>query len=466
MINRVLIRIKVVQLLYSYFLTKNDFKLPNPPSSGLRDKAFAYELYLDLLKMLLAMGGNGSIRVKPLKSVADNAVVAALSSNLEIKESLKGVLEGYGLIEKIIPEIADSVVQSPAYRSFVRLKKRDVTTDTNYLVDLLNNVIKPDTTFFETARQIADFTIAGYDEGFRMAVDTIKSFCDSSENFNHARNSLEASLDKGYDLYISLLEMISEMTDMQAIHLDNLRTKHLPTFEDLNPNTKFIDNRLAFLISQSPDIAGHCKQNNFTWETASPGLLKRLLSRVVNSDIYADYMASETRSLSEDCEFWRNIMKKVIFPSDDLAEALENISVFWNDDINIMDSFVLKTIKRVESDNELKVLPKYKDEEDARFGAELFRFAVKGRDEYREVIDRFIDPKQWDSERLAFMDIVIMITAIAEILNYPAIPLAVTLNEYIEIANCYSTPKSGQFVNGILYSVIGYYKDNGMLNKN
>ena len=158
-------------------------------------------------------------------------------------------------------------------------------------------------------------------------------------------------------------------------------------------------------------------------------------------------------------------MRKVIFPSDDLAEVLEGLSVYWNDDLNVMDSFVLKTIKRISTEGKVRLLPKYKDDEDARFGMELFDAAVEHREEYRELIDRFIDRKQWDSERLAFMDIVIMITAITELLKYPAIPVPVTLNEYIEIANCYSTSKSGQFINGILYSVINYLKEEGRLNK-
>ncbi len=112
------------------------------------------------------------------------------------------------------------------------------------------------------------------------------------------------------------------------------------------------------------------------------------------------------------------------------------------------------------------LLPKFKDEEDAAFGGELFVDTIDNFEQYRDLVDRFIDRRQWDTDRLAFMDIVIMAAAISELLNYPAIPIAVTLNEYIEIANAYSTPKSGQFINGILYSVINYLKNEGKLNKN
>ena len=179
-------------------------------------------------------------------------------------------------------------------------------------------------------------------------------------------------------------------------------------------------------------------------------------------------MALEETDLKADCDFWRSVYKNIIFPSDDLAEALESMSVFWNDDLTIMDSFVLKTIRKISTDGEaapVHLLPKYKDEEDARFGADLFSRAIENREKYRALIDKFIDGTQWDSERLAFMDIVIMIAAITELLGYPSIPVPVTLNEYIEIANCYSTNKSGQFINGILSSVINYLKTEGELVK-
>ena len=133
-----------------------------------------------------------------------------------------------------------------------------------------------------------------------------------------------------------------------------------------------------------------------------------------------------------------------------------------------MGTFVLKTLKRIASSPEgcVELLPKYKDEEDARFGAELFMDAVNNFDEYRSYVEKFINSTSWDPERMAFMDLIVMVTAIAELLNYPLIPIPVTLNEYIEIANAYSTPRSGQFVNGILYSVINYLQEQGKLNKN
>ena len=154
-------------------------------------------------------------------------------------------------------------------------------------------------------------------------------------------------------------------------------------------------------------------------------------------------------------------------PSDALDDALESMSIYWNDDISIVGTFALKTIRRfaqAEPDEPLDFLPPFKDDEDAAFGDELFTHAVKECDRYRAYIDRFIS-SEWDIDRLAFMDIVIMISAIAEIVHFQAIPVPVSLNEYIEIANNYSTRRSGPFINGILYSVVKMLADEGILNK-
>ena len=173
--------------------------------------------------------------------------------------------------------------------------------------------------------------------------------------------------------------------------------------------------------------------------------------------------------MQADCEFWRQVMKQIILPSDSLAELLESQSVYWNDDVDIIGTFVLKTFRRLsavkEGDAAQAVLPQFKDKEDEKFGEELFTDTIDNYDTYRGHIDRFINANHWDPERLAFMDVIVMATAISELLNFPAIPIPVTLNEYIEIANAYSTPRSGQFINGILFSIINYLREEGKLLK-
>ncbi len=199
----------------------------------------------------------------------------------------------------------------------------------------------------------------------------------------------------------------------------------------------------------------------------SPNLLKKLLDDVLASDVYADYLKRESTDWESDCEFWRSILRTVVLPSEALAEALEAKSIYWNDDLTTIGTFVLKSIRRFagsEGGEGVRFLPQFKDDEDAEFGARLFTFAVDNREKYREYIDRFIN-RDWDPERLAFMDIVIMTVALAEIMNFPGIPLPVSMNEYVEIANTYSTRRSGPFINGILFSVVKMLVDEGLLKK-
>ena len=194
--------------------------------------------------------------------------------------------------------------------------------------------------------------------------------------------------------------------------------------------------------------------------------LRAVLRAIMASEIYQEYMEFPATDFKNDCEFWKNIYKSVIFINPDFLEALEEKSVFWNDDLDTIGTFVLKTVKRIEDKQAFdSIMDTYKDEEDAKFGAELFADVVNNKIEYREYISNALDRKLWDSDRLAFMDIVILMTAIAEILNFPKIPLSVSINEYVEIAKAYSTRKSGQFVHGVLASVLKTLKEQGILLK-
>ena len=162
---------------------------------------------------------------------------------------------------------------------------------------------------------------------------------------------------------------------------------------------------------------------------------------------------------------WRNFLRYVVFPSDDLNEALEGKSVYWNDDIDTIGTFVLKTIRRFEEGENSPLLPQFKDDEDSRFGRELFNEVLKHKDEYNAIIEEALNKDSWDTDRLAFMDTVIARTALAELLNFPKIPVSVTINEYIEIAKAYSTPKSSFFLNGLLGAAVTNLRKQGKLLK-
>ena len=476
MINRVLIRIKVVQMLYSYLLTKSEFRIEPAPESATRDKRFAYTVYIDTLLMILRLSGQNAGSQRQTSPLAGHTIHPALTSSKLVRalrddDQIKGII----LRKNELPDdMADAIepvyfalTDSSAYKNHIKSKSHEMADDVKFWAAVLPTVVLKNAKFVECARRNPDFSITGLEKGVEMAVATLESFSDNRYMLRDASKALTVSLDTAYELYHALLLLPAEITALRDVRIENARHKFLATPEDLNPNTRMIDNPLPARIAECDDMTEYLKSNPFSWD-GDLDMIQRLLDRIMESKIYKDYMEAPATDYKTDCEFWRSVMKNIILPSDDLAEALESKSVYWNDDLEIMGTFVLKTLKRIASSPEgcVELLPKYKDEEDARFGAELFMDAVNNFDEYRSYVEKFINSTSWDPERMAFMDLIVMVTAIAELLNYPLIPIPVTLNEYIEIANAYSTPRSGQFVNGILYSVINYLQEQGKLNKN
>lgn len=286
----------------------------------------------------------------------------------------------------------------------------------------------------------------------------------SDMRMQDALKELRKSLDKAYELYHYLLLLPVELTRLQELRIDNARNKYLPTPEDLNPNMKFVENRFVAKMRQSEMMQEFLKTTPLSWRK-NDIYLRLTLDKILNSDIYKAYMETPQSDLASDCELWKDLMKKVIFPDDELCDVLEEESVYWNDDLETIGTFVLKTIRRFADNGYDKLLPQFKDEEDSRYSERLFRNAAEHESEYMALIDKFVVKDSWDTERLAFMDVVILLTAIAEVENEPSVPTKVTLNEYIEISKYYSTTKSGAFVNGILNSIINYLKKEGLLNK-
>ena len=279
-----------------------------------------------------------------------------------------------------------------------------------------------------------------------------------------AKKGLDESLAKGYELYNRLLLLMVELTELHERRLDDAKHKYLPTEEDLNPNMKLVDNLFVKALRENSVFTGYLKATPVSW-SEDDSFLRLELDRILKSDNYAQYIATEARSYSEDCRFWLGVMKDIVLPDDNLADILETHSVYWNDDICTVGSFVVKTIKLFEQHNQSPVLPMFKDEEDRRFGPELLSYTIAEKDRCDAIIDSHVKTQRWDTERIALMDRLIMCVALAETLHYPSIPASVTLNEYIEIAKFYSTPKSGLYVNGILNSAISGLRGAGTIKK-
>lgn len=280
-----------------------------------------------------------------------------------------------------------------------------------------------------------------------------------------AKKELTKSLDKSYELYNALLKLMIELTDVQDLRLDEAKHKFLPTEEDLNPNMRFVENEFVKRLRADQTLADFVDDKKINWRDDEL-FVRLLLDKILRSEEYQEYMEMPKTSLVRDGEVWYQLMKKVVLPDENLLEHLQSKSVYYtDDDLQIMGQFVMKTIRRFEDEEAQPILPQYKNDDDSKFGEQLFSKAVAEMEENNSYIDQFVKTEKWDVERIALMDRVVMCTALTEIRNYPSIPVNVSLNEYIELAKDYSTPRSGQFVNGILNAVVNKLRADKVINK-
>lgn len=280
-----------------------------------------------------------------------------------------------------------------------------------------------------------------------------------------AENELLFSLQKSYDLYHYLLSLLIVLTDLYEHRVYARKSKLLPTDEDRNPNMKLLENKFLLQLRDNKQLAEYIKERPFNWADQD-AFTRYLLDTILASDIYKEYLADTTNSYDADREFWRKVFKHIVCTSEDLYNLLEDESLFWNDDVEIVESFVIKTIKRFEEQNgaDQELLPMFKDESDREFAVKLLRETLYNAKEYRESIDKYT--QNWESERIALMDMVIMQIAMSELVNFPSIPVNVTLNEYIDIAKAYSTSKSASFINGILDAIVKELREKKVIIKN
>jgi len=261
------------------------------------------------------------------------------------------------------------------------------------------------------------------------------------------------SIEKACDLYHYLLQLILTITNYAEQRLDSARNKYIPTEEEKNPNCRFIENAFVAQLAKNDALESYLNDTKMSWAN-NDSFVKTTYEEIISSDFYEEYMSAPKTSYETDQELWRKIFKTILQKSDDLTEVLEEQNIYWNDDLDIIMTFVMKTIKRFKPENgdEQELLPMFKDETDRKFASDLFCSTIRNREKYRLLIDDAI--KNWDIDRLAMMDLLILQVALAEIIEIQGIPVNVSLNEYIDIAKTYSTEKSGTFVNGTLDQIV------------
>ena len=280
---------------------------------------------------------------------------------------------------------------------------------------------------------------------------TYAYYQNGSKNMDSAEKELLFSLSKAYDLYNYLLELIVAITREEQ-HRVEVNTKRAQREGTELPSTKFAYNKFATQLEENRMLNTFVEETKQTWE-GDIEFVRKMCNLIEASDIYTDYMADSDDSYEADREVWRKLYKTFVQDNDDFASMLEEKSLYWNDDKDIVDTFVLKTIKRFDPKNKSKqeLLPEYKDDEDKDFARKLFRATRLNADQYQRYMGE--TSRNWDFSRLAYMDVVIMQIAIAEMLTFPNIPVSVTINEYVELAKIYSTPRSGGYINGMLDAI-------------
>ena len=289
-------------------------------------------------------------------------------------------------------------------------------------------------------------------------------YSSEERSINNTEKELFFCIHKTYDLYHYLLDLVIEIADYAETRIELKRNKHQPTQEDLHPNTKFVSNLFIQQLRDNRQLTAYLNQTKLSWVN-HPELIKELYLIITESEMYQEYVSSETRSYMDDRKFIEKVFNKIFLVSEELYEVLEEQSIYWNDDIEFVISLIIKTTKRFNetTDSGQHLMPLYKDEEDREFARDLLRKSVINHDELQALIK--VHSSNWDVERIAFMDILMMQMAITEFLYFPSIPTKVTMNEYIELSKFYSTEKSRNFINGILDKTLKDLKKEGKINK-
>lgn len=279
-----------------------------------------------------------------------------------------------------------------------------------------------------------------------------------TKDLKKAETELLFSLQKSYDLYHYYLLMILDLTDDYERKIELRKSKLLPSYEDMNPETQLLENKFVIQLRENIQLKQYIKDRPFLWSNHD-GFMRNLLTEILESDIYKEYCQGANGDYEIDREFWRKVFKQFICCNEELASILEDESIYWNDDVEIVESFVLKTIKQfeLEKGKEQELLPMFRDEEDTDYATQLLRDTFLSSKENLALIEKYT--ANWEADRIAQMDMVIMQIAIAEIMTCPSIPISVSMNEYINISKSYSTPKSSSFINGVLDATVKELKE-------
>ena len=277
-----------------------------------------------------------------------------------------------------------------------------------------------------------------------------------------AEKELALSIRKTYDQYNYLFWFVPLLQDLAIRRIDLGLQKHLPSEEELNPNTKFAENKVIKQISENAALIKFAEQNSVIMTDAA-SIIRKMYRNITKRDYFKEYMNDPVRSFAGDRRLVIDILETEFEDFEDLYNMLEEQSIYWTDEPEFVVSVIIKTVKTIRQDKPFELFPLFKNSDDAEFGRRLLRHAILNYDEYNETVDKFTP--NWDLERIAFMDKITIVSAMSEIMEFPNIPVKVTLDEYIDLARYYSTPGSSVFVNGVLDRIVWDFGSKNLIRK-
>jgi N utilization substance protein B len=296
------------------------------------------------------------------------------------------------------------------------------------------------------------------------------SVLSDEKSLAQAQSQLEQSCEAARDLYIYMLSIISPLTNIARERIEAAQKKYNQTEEEKNPNMKFAENSLAKLIDEDVDFQKLLAKKKLSW-TQYDLLLKKVMTSVASKEYYAQYMASPERSLKEDCKLFTKIFEEEFVDSEELEMILEEKSLHWNDDLAYALTWCCRTLKSFADGEAWKMPALYQSEmmkgseveSDKLFVTRLLQHSFAGYEKYSNMVAESVEG--WEKERLFSTDVILIAMGLAEAVNFPTIPVKVTINEYVELSKFYGTPKSRAFVNGLLDRLIQKLVNDGQIVK-
>jgi N utilization substance protein B len=286
-----------------------------------------------------------------------------------------------------------------------------------------------------------------------------------SDDIKKDERFLLKSIDSMLDLYFALITLLIEVHNKAEIHLQKSKQKHLATLEDKNPNHKFINNEVLLQLKNNPHLKETIEKRKLNFWELDGEYVDIIFKDLMSSDLYKEYMSTKLSTYKDDKEFVIDFFKEIVAPNDKLYEYLEDKNITWVDDLPVVNTAIIKLLRKNKvNSNQSHFIPKLiKDDDDKAYAIELLKKTMLNLSAFSKEIEE--KTQNWDKDRIANVDFVLLQMAICEFQKFPSIPVKVTINEYIEIAKEYSTPKSSVFINGILDKLVKEYTDKGTLNK-